>query len=47
MATLLALAILIFGLRLTFQILPPGVRKFIREAVNLLLNLVFGTGNKG
>ena len=47
MAALLALVILIFGLRLTFQILPPGVRKFLREAVNVLLNLVFGTGNKG
>jgi double zinc ribbon protein len=47
MAALLAIVILIFGLRLVFQILPPGVRTFMREAANLLLRLVFGTGNKG
>ena len=47
MAALLAIAILIFGLRLVFQILPPGVRNLMRDAANLLMRLVFGTGNKG
>jgi hypothetical protein len=47
MAALFATIILIFGLRLVFQILPPGVRSFVRDAVNLLLRLVFGTSNKG
>jgi hypothetical protein len=47
MGTLLAIIILIFGLRLMFQILPPAVKSFMREAVNLLLRLIFGTGNKG
>ena len=47
MATLLALAILVFGLRLVFQILPPAIRNFIRDAVSLLVRVVFGTGNKG
>jgi hypothetical protein len=47
MGALLALLVLIFGLRLVFQILPPGVKNLAREAVDLLLRVVFGTGNKG
>jgi hypothetical protein len=47
MTALVALLILIFGLRLVFQILPPAAKSFAQEAVNLFLRLVFGTGNKG
>jgi hypothetical protein len=47
MGALLGLLILIFGLRLVFRILPPGATNLAREAVNLVLRIVFGTGNKG
>jgi hypothetical protein len=47
MAAILALAILIFGLRLAFRILPPSIGSLVRDAVNLLLRVIFGTGNKG
>jgi hypothetical protein len=47
MGALVALLILIFGLRLVFPILPPEAKTFAREAVNLLLRVLFGTGNKG
>jgi hypothetical protein len=47
MSGLIVLVILIVGLRLAFQILPPSIRTFASEAVNLLLRLVLGTGNKG
>jgi hypothetical protein len=47
MAALVALLILIFGLRLVFQILPPAAKSIAREAVNLFLRVILGTGNKG
>lgn len=42
MSAFLALVILIFGLRLVFQILPPAAKSIALEAANLLLRLIFG-----
>ena len=47
MAGLLALVILIFGVRLAFQILPPGARNLTREVLTFFIRLVLGAGNKG
>jgi hypothetical protein len=47
MTALLALLILIFGLRFVFQILPPAAKNITRGVVDFFLRVVLGTGNKG
>ena len=44
---LVVLLIVIIGFRLAFHTLPPWVRTFTGDAMNLLMRLVLGTGNKG
>ncbi len=46
-SALVALVILVIGLRLVFQILPPWVRTAASEVAHFLLRIVLGTGNKG
>ena len=41
------LGLLIFGLRLAFQILPPWVGRALGDAIGFFMRLVFGTGLKG
>ena len=47
MSLIVALVILVVGVRFAFQILPPWAGNFVRDAFNFLLRLVLGTGNKG
>lgn len=47
MAALVALLILVFGLRFVFQILPPAAKNITRGVVDLFLRIILGTGNKG
>lgn len=47
MSLIIALVILVVGVRTAFQILPPWTRNLVRDAFNFLLRLVLGTGNKG
>jgi hypothetical protein len=47
MSLVIALIILVVGVRFAFQILPPWARNLVRDAFNFLLRLVLGTSNKG
>jgi hypothetical protein len=47
MSLVFALIILVVGVRLAFQILPPWARNLVRDTIGFLLRLVLGTGNKG
>jgi hypothetical protein len=46
-SALVALVIVVFGVRTAFRILPPWVRSATLDFFSLLLRLVFGTGLKG
>ena len=47
MSLMIALVILVVGVRFAFQVLPPWARNLVRDAINFILRLVLGTGNKG
>jgi hypothetical protein len=47
MSAFVVLLILVIGLRVVFQILPPWVRNATGEVALFFLKVVLGTGNKG
>ncbi len=47
MAALIMLVVLIVGMRLVFQMLPPGVRSAMADVAGFFFRFIFSTGNKG
>ncbi len=47
MAALIMLAVLVVGMRLVFQMLPPGVRSAMADIAAFFFRFLFVAGNKG
>ena len=47
MSSFVCLVILVIGLRVVFQILPPWVKNATSAVAHFFLRVVLGTGNKG
>jgi hypothetical protein len=47
MPGIILLVLLFVGVRLVFQMVPPGVRSFLAEVMAVFFRFLFGTGNKG
>ena len=47
LSAVIAMVIVVFGVRVGFRILPPWVRSTVVDVFSFLLRLLFGTGLKG